>query len=342
MLKLAAVCAEGLEDLLFDEILEYGHIINPEKYKGMLIFDFEGELKDLRKIKTAVDIQIFLKRFSGITRYKTSLRNIRQQCAKADIKSKLPLIESFRKINNTFSVKASYIGRRDYKAGEIEKTAQEGISKNSLVYKEDASLLLRLIIIPEISFLGLCLEDKPMDEKKAYVTTPGSLRPSVANTLLKLADVKEGDIVIDPMCGTGVIAIEASKIGNAIAGDIDKEKIKLAGQNAKSKNAKMQFHIWDARKTGLKDRSADAIVTNLPFEKKANIEGFNETFFDELIGEMIRITKDNARLVFLTGHSESLIKAAKSHNLEIVSVREIVNSGLKSTIVVLKNLTFFH
>jgi tRNA G10 N-methylase Trm11 len=168
---------------------------------------------------------------------------------------------------------------------------------------------------------------------------PGSLNSSVANSLLKVAEVEKEEVVLDPMCGSGVIALEAYKLGaKAIAGDIDKERIKIAEQNKQSKKTEAEFHVWDARKTGLKEKSVDKIISNLPFEKQTSISGFNETFFNDFLKEMIRISKDDACFVFLTQHPDIITSACKILGKFTVETKEIVNSGLASYIIKIKKL----
>jgi tRNA G10 N-methylase Trm11 len=341
MIDYAAICAEGLEDTLLEELMETGKVSEVEKFSGIIVFCFDGGPKDLEKIKAAEDIMIFLKEFSRITRYKTALRSIRHETARIDIRSAIDLLKNVREYGNKFSVKATYIGRRDYKAAEIEEAAAVGIinSDKTLTYDKGCSLLFRLISTPEISFLGLCLEATALDDKNKVMTVPGSLRPSVANALLRFAEIKEVCHLLDPMCGTGIIPIEAARLGAiAEAGDIEPEKIRLAEKNASNRKSGTRFHVWDARNTGLEANMMDRVVSNLPFEKQAKIVGFDEAFFCDFLKEMVRVTKNDAIFVFLTKHEHILTEAARKNSLEIISMIEIKNSGLTSNIVKLKKI----
>ena len=42
---------------------------------------------------------------------------------------------------------------------------------------------------------------------------PCTLRPTIAAGLVMLADLQPGDLVLDPMCGTGVISLEGCQMG---------------------------------------------------------------------------------------------------------------------------------
>jgi tRNA (guanine6-N2)-methyltransferase len=337
MNKIAVLCAQGLEDIVISDITSVGIATNIEKYPGIVILDFDGDLKGLLEIKTAEDIMLLLKELTGIKRYRYSLRKVRTQSSMTKIESKIELIATARKLlNKKFFVKASYIGRRDYTAGEIEEAAGEGIMALNLETGSDADLLFRIVLTKEINFFGLCLYDKPFDEKNKYLALPGSLKPSIANSMLKIAEVKQGDIIIDPMCGTGTIAIEAAKFGaKTIAGDIDKEKIEIAKKNNEFKIANVEFHVWDARKTGLKEKTVDKIVSNLPLGKQVAADEFDEPFVNDFLREMIRISKDNARFVFLTKHTLVIEPLLDKVKLRLEKKIKIVNSGLESDILII-------
>jgi uncharacterized protein (TIGR03000 family) len=94
-----------------------------------------------------------------------------------------------------------------------------------------------------------------------YVPTP----QSVVEDMLKLAGVKEGDVVYDLGCGDGrivVTAVEKYKAKKGVGVDIDPERIKESKQNAKDKKVedKVEFRQGDVLKI---DSVADATVVML-------------------------------------------------------------------------------
>jgi precorrin-6B methylase 2 len=89
-----------------------------------------------------------------------------------------------------------------------------------------ATLFLAAIMAP-----GFSQEAQPKKEKDVpYVPT----REEVVNGMLKLADVKKGDILYDLGCGDGRIVVTAAqKFGTRGVGiDIDPQRIKEANENA--------------------------------------------------------------------------------------------------------------
>lgn len=335
-MKFIVLCAQGLEKIVISEIKEIGNIKNIQIYLGIVVFDFKGETKKLLKLKTVDDILVFIKKFIHITRYKKSLWELRKQLANVNFKKSLFVCRKVRKTkaNITYTIKSSYKGRRDYTAKEISNSIKRIVKKNyDWQYKEeDAELYFHAILINNISLLGLSLDKFPLHVTRRIKTIPGSLKYSVACSLLKIADVKKKDIVLDPMCGSGVIAIEADKIGaNVIAGDIDKKSIEISRQNS----AKIGFRVWDAKKTELKDNSIDKIISNLPFDKQVKLAD-KEVFFENFIKEMLRVSKNNFTWVFLTRQENILKNIFNKYGLKLEKNLKIINSGLESEILLIK------
>ena len=328
MTKYIALCAQGLEDIVILELKEKGNVENIEIYDRIVIFDFKGETKKLLKLKTVDDSLVFVKKFSDITRYKKSLWELRKQLANVNFKKSLFIVRKVRRTNPniTYTIKSSYKGRRDYTARDISNSIKRIVKKNyDWQYKEEAELYFHAILTNNISLLGLSLDKLPLHVTRRIKTIPGSLKNSIACSLLKIANVKKKDIVLDPMCGSGVIVIEADKLGaKVIAGDIDKKIIEIAKQNSK----KIDFRVWDARKTKIKEKSVDKIICNLPFDKQVKLE---KDFLDDFIREMKRIAKKNAKWVFLTANSDEIKKL-----VNVEQEIKIINSGLESCILVIK------
>ncbi|MFH2021024.1 MAG: methyltransferase domain-containing protein, partial [archaeon] len=224
----------------------------------------------------------------------------------------------------------------DYTAKEIEKLIIKLIEKNyNWTFGEDFNLNISLMLTPEISLCGASLKNVPMHVDRKIETVPGSIKSSLANVLINLSELKATDSMLDPMCGSGIIAIESAKYTDkCIAGDIDKSIIHLAKKNSETKPVKIEFHIWDAKKTELAKNSIDKIISNLPLGKLVKLE---TEFYSEFIAEMHRISKNKSRWVFLTNQDKLLKKIIKDFaDLSIINSIAITNSGLESTILVIE------
>ena len=114
--------------------------------------------------------------------------------------------------------------------------------------------------------------DYDFDLRKAHKRPfphPSSLHPKVARALVNLSEIKEGEILLDPFCGTGGFLIEAGLMNiKSIGYDINKIMIKGCKDNLeyfKIQNFKI-FH-----KNALKIfHRFDCAVTDLPYGLNSN------------------------------------------------------------------------
>lgn len=96
----------------------------------------------------------------------------------------------------------------------------------------------------------------------------GNFSPYIPRNLL-LRYSKEGDTVLDPMCGSGTTLIECKLLNrNSLGIDINQSAICLARERLSFQNTNPSKHalkVGDARKTGLVDNSVDLEILHPPY-----------------------------------------------------------------------------
>ncbi len=106
-------------------------------------------------------------------------------------------------------------------------------------------------------------------------SSPVSLHPKLARAMVNLAGLERGDAVLDPMCGTGGILIEAGLIGMEVHGrDIETEMIEGCRKNLSAFDVDgdiRQGAIGDL--DGSFDADVDAVVSDLPYGRASPKEG---------------------------------------------------------------------
>jgi tRNA (guanine10-N2)-dimethyltransferase len=107
---------------------------------------------------------------------------------------------------------------------------------------------------------------------------PGSMDPLLARAVCNLACVEPGDRVLDPMCGTGGVLVEAGLLGARPLGTDAQEKM-VQGTRENLAHFGGQFAAGgfdvaraDATHLPLRDGSADAVIFDAPYGRQSKIE----------------------------------------------------------------------
>lgn len=109
--------------------------------------------------------------------------------------------------------------------------------------------------------------------------------------LLRLVEVKKGDVIVDLACGQGFFARELAGLGAKVIGaDISPELIEFARQDKT-----VEYHVAPAHKLDfLQDQSVNKVLIVLSLQ---NIERANET-----VKEVSRVLKSKGKLYLVLNH----------------------------------------
>lgn len=149
---------------------------------------------------------------------------------------------------------------------------------------------------------------------------PGSMNPKLARCMVNLSRIKEGQLLLDPFCGTGGILIEAGLIGCKVVGSDVYWKMK----NGTSINLDY-YGITDYRTFNLDVRElkmyekVDSVVTDPPYgisTSTGDISG--DDIFREFFKSIYDNMKDEAHLCMASPHYVDLKPIADEIGFEIV------------------------
>jgi 23S rRNA G2445 N2-methylase RlmL len=274
----------------------------------------------------------------------------------------------------SYRVTASHLGRRNYSRYDVEGAAAEALAGRvpweyvpNAPDEDEPDLDLRVLLEDDWALVGLRLGAAPL-HRRAYklASRPGSLKAPVAYCLALLAGVAPGASVLDLACGAGTILAEAAALaprGLVIGLDADPASLALAhanltaaGLNAPIVPADMLASALSSalspqRESGsegtgllahsvadvarLPERSADAVVTNLPWGRQAGVAGDLARVYAGFLGTVARALKPSGRAVLLTDQSDALLAALAEHPpLHLASSLQISLFGRHPTIFI--------
>ena len=311
MSSIFALTTRGIEEIVSQELQSLtGFSLKSTSYRRVS-GNYEGDLEELTRVKTADDLFLQLAEWPDISHTRSMLPRFTDLARSLDLQIPLRLCNRFRKTETPprFSISASFVGKRNYSSSEIKQACAEGLLQSSQgTYCEDdrlSDLNIRLFIEHDQAVVGVRLAQRPLHER-AYKQhqMPGSLKPSVAAAMVRLAGLSPGDLVLDPCCGAGTIIKEALDQGAFVCGgDNNPDAIVAARLNVGEQAALAE---WDARALPVSDQTINKVVTNLPWDRQIEIADHSQIFYRQLCREIERVLSPAGVAVILTLLPEKL------------------------------------
>lgn len=141
--------------------------------------------------------------------------------------------------------------------------------------------VLRVLVSGGVAYLGWVVAEPGGDVGSRRPTDrpffqPGSMAPRLARGLVNIAGVRPGVRMLDPMCGTGGIALEGVRVGGRVLG-LDMQPRMVAGtrRNWRAITAPGELDVLqgDAARLPIADDAVHAVVVDVPYGRQSKIAG---------------------------------------------------------------------
>lgn len=330
-----ALTTRGLEFVSAKEIAAVRSVNNVEVAYRRVTGQIAGSPVRLLNLRTVDDVYLAVDTWHNVGHLRSMLPVFTERAKQLSLQDAVDQIRSFRHVGDlpTFSVTASFVGKRNYTSDEIKQAVAAGINATfGWTYTTDdreADLNVRLFIEHETAHVGIRLARHSLHER-AYKTAQigGSLKPSVAAAMLMLADANPDSYILDPFCGAGTILAEARAMGyRAIGGDLSPEALLAARANSPD----TPLVCWDAEQLPLRDRSCDVVVSNLPWGRQVKVDDSLVALYRHALVEIRRVLKPHGSAVLLTNQVELDVGG-----FEIIQQFEISLFGQTPTVTILR------
>jgi tRNA (guanine10-N2)-dimethyltransferase len=168
---------------------------------------------------------------------------------------------------------------------------------------------------------------------------PGSMSPKLARCMVNLTGIRNGDLVLDPFCGTGGILIEAGIMGARVVGaDIDERMVEGTIKNLNYCGVR-DYEIFqaDARDIDL-PYTVNGIATDPPYGISASTGGEkSHNLYAQSLITMESLLMDEGRLCLATPHYMDIQGLVNGTNFEIIEQHHIrMHKSLTRVISLLK------
>ncbi len=214
----------------------------------------------------------------------------------------------------SFACRAINLSTKNVNTSNLEKEIGTALKQkwNSKVSLSNPHLTVYLIITNSKKYLGYAKKQIELKRPEKLLKYPHELDSKLARCMVNLSQLKEGQTLCDPFCGTGTILLEAELMGIKTVGmDFDPEmcgitKKNLALNGFKSQVINASYH--DIKKmTG----KIDAFVTDLPY----GISSKSSTEPEKLAKEFVSIIPKRKKLVLVYKKGFDLNIKAKKYEI---------------------------
>ena len=168
-----------------------------------------------------------------------------------------------------------------------------------------------------------------------------SIKPTLAVAMLRLVGAHRGPgRLLDPMCGSGTIPIEARQLNpqlEVFASDWDEATCEVARGTIANHGLDIEVHTADARQVGaIYGQPFDYIVTDPPYGVRQGRRTDLTQLYEGLLASFDQILAPGGKLALVVLKLHSLLRALRGSRLTVVHERLTEAGGLHPRIYVLE------
>ena len=343
-----AMVLAGLEEIAGDEIRrDLGGEVK-RSGPGLVVFRVPEIDASLLSLRTTEDVFLFGWGTDQLTYRAEDLGRIRRWTAReVDWERLLRIHHAVRpkpKGKPSYRLVAQMTGTHGYRRVDAREALARGLEGKLPASwrhaEENAAVEIWLTIHGRTGVCGLRLSDRTMRHRTYKMEhVAASLRPTLAAAMVRLGEVRPGQVVLDPMCGAGTILAEVlefarSRRGSVAAwgGDLDLAALRAAGTNVR-RLGRVVLARWDARRLPLPDENVDRVISNPPFGKQLSRPEEIGPLYQPVLVQCDRVLRPHGRAVLLVSEMAPLKEAAAAVSwkpLEQVRVRVLGQPALVS------------
>jgi 23S rRNA G2445 N2-methylase RlmL len=244
----------------------------------------------------------------------------------------------------SFRVTSERAGKQDFSHMEIQRTAGAVIQGRygTRVDLEGFEVNVRVDLYGHHLVAGIQRTRKDLGNRILRSRSlRTSLKPTLAAAMVRLAGAHHGEgRLIDPLCGTGTIPIEARQINSRLevmACDWDDETVETARGTVANHELDIEVRLCDARSLhGVYAEPFDYIVTDPPYGVRQAKRTDIAVLYRALLESFEQALADSGRIVLVVLKFRAFRRALEPTGLRVVHERLVESGGLFPRIFVLE------
>jgi tRNA (guanine6-N2)-methyltransferase len=340
-----AMVFPGLENVTKDEIeRDLGGEVRKTS-PGVVVFRVPEISPAVLKLRTAEDVFLYAWGTDQLTYRARDLKQIEAWTAR-DVAwdHLLRLHHAIRpkpKGKPSYRLITQMVGEHGYRRTDARTALAKGLAgvfPSSWRYaEENAAVEVWLSIRGAAAICGMRLSDRKLRHRDyKAIHRPASLRPTVAAAMVRLADIRPGHVVVDPMSGVGTILAETLERSRSaglkplllLGGDLELGAVRAAEPNLRGLG-RVFLHCWDARALPLPSAGVHRIISNPPFGKQLGTPETIGPLYRQAVAEFDRVLRPRGKAVLLVSEFAALkaATAAVGWKLEYSTKVRVLGQG---------------
>ncbi len=221
--------------------------------------------------------------------------------------------------------------KKEVKGDEIISRLKEFLKNEGITIDMKSDKKLEIFFTEGVIIGGLRLFSVNLKEyemrrpRKRPFFKPGPLDPRLSRVFVNLSRLKEGDVFLDPFCGTGGIALEACliKASKVLCGDLDRKMARGSLINLRHYgcDGRILCYLGDATKNPLNSSISvvGSVATDPPYGRSTSTKGrelkiLYKNFLEDIVTSLVK----GAYVVFAAPTSLRPIEIVEDAGLDIV------------------------
>ena len=339
----------GIEDIAAEEIrAELGGVVEYSLLSGhVLHFVDEINFESLLRLRSVNKAFLLLYR-GGIGKTIEGLVEFRKKLYNALLEAS---IDDYLSFLTSFAVETERVGEHEYTSIDVSRVVGDvviEVIRNKKGYRtrvdlRKPSVIIHVFVREDKVYVGVSLTGPASIHRRGYriYDHPAALKPTLAYAMLTLSGTRDKDVIVDPMCGGGTIAIEARLLHEDVEVyclDINGKYVEIARRNAYAAGVYqlIKFMVWDARRLDEANIPLiNHVVSNPPYGIRYGDPYAVRRLYEAFLEKAYKKLSDEGRVTIITTEYSFVKKKAVSIGYTKVHERVVQHGGLYPHILVL-------
>lgn len=320
-------CNGGIEDIVASEVKSLEPGSNVDKFYGL-----KGQL-EVSNISLTTLFQV--RSIEKIVELKKTFwfeKNLQDLCDAVEE-------VDFKEIaaGKSFRVSTTRYGNHPFGSNEVQAVTGEVLQKryNKAVSLKHYDIHVRLDIIARFAYIGI--QHTPEKYAKRFEMTyyhRAGIKPTVASALIRMAEIENGETILDPFVGAGNIPMEAAaQYGSQIkiyGGDLYENVVEKARENAKINQLNDCIHYLNLNVFQLNqyvNAPVDKIISNPPYGVKSAKQSNLRRLYRAFILHAAAIMRMEGKMVIMVQRADMLRQTVLRTKVFKITEERIVDGG---------------